>query len=134
MNQVISADGTAIAYEQQGSGPAVVLVGGAFMARGDSAALAGLLAEHLTVITYDRRGRGDSGDSPDYDVQREVEDLDALIERAGGEAMVFGMSSGAVLSLEAAARGSAVSRLALYEPPFITDSSRPRCPTTTSLT
>ncbi|MBM9617141.1 alpha/beta fold hydrolase [Streptomyces zhihengii] len=128
MNQVISADGTAIAYEQQGSGPAVVLVGGAFMARGDSAALAGLLAEHLTVITYDRRGRGDSGDSPDYDVQREVEDLDALIERAGGEAMVFGMSSGAVLSLEAAARGSAVSRLALYEPPFITDSSRPPLP------
>ncbi|GGR08360.1 alpha/beta fold hydrolase [Streptomyces pilosus] len=128
MNKVFSADGTAIAYEQQGSGPAVVLVGGAFMTRGDSAALAGLLAEHCTVLTYDRRGRGDSGDSPKYDVLREVEDLDALIERVGGEAMVFGMSSGAVLALEAVARGSAVSRLAVYEPPFITDSSRPPLP------
>ncbi|MFH8485132.1 alpha/beta fold hydrolase [Streptomyces longisporoflavus] len=131
MDKVFSADGTAIAYEQQGSGPAVVLVGGAFMARGDSAELAGLLAERCTVITYDRRGRGDSGDSGDstvYDVQREVEDLDALIEVAGGEAMVFGMSSGAVLALEAVARGSAVTRLALYEPPFITDAGRPPLP------
>ncbi|MFD3550657.1 alpha/beta fold hydrolase [Streptomyces goshikiensis] len=130
MDKVFSADGTAIAYEQQGSGsgPVVVLVGGAFMTRGDSAELAALLAEHCTVITYDRRGRGDSGDSPEYDVQREVEDLDALIERVGGEAMVFGMSSGAVLALEAVARGSAVSRLAVYEPPFITDGSRPPLP------
>lgn len=128
MDKVFSADGTAIAYERQGSGPAVVLVGGAFMTRGDSAGLAGLLAEQCTVITYDRRGRGDSGDSPAYDVQREVEDLDALIERVGGEAMVFGMSSGAVLALEAVARGSAVSRLAVYEPPFITDHSRPPLP------
>ncbi|MGW7071802.1 alpha/beta fold hydrolase [Streptomyces sp. NPDC054855] len=128
MDKVLSADGTVIAYERQGSGPVVVLVGGAFMARGDSAELAGLLAEHCTVITYDRRGRGDSGDNPAYDVQREVEDLDALIEGAGGEAMVFGMSSGAVLALEAVARGSAVTRLALYEPPFITDDSRPPLP------
>ncbi|MFB8035829.1 alpha/beta fold hydrolase [Streptomyces sp. NPDC056004] len=128
MDKVFSSDGTAIAYEQQGSGPAVVLVGGAFMTRGDSAALAGLLAERFTVITYDRRGRGDSGDSSAYDVQREVEDLDALIERVGGEAMVFGMSSGAVLALEAVARGSAVSRLALYEPPFIVDTTRPPLP------
>ncbi|MEI5036222.1 alpha/beta hydrolase [Streptomyces sp. S1A(2023)] len=129
MDKVYSADGTAIAYEQQGAGPAVVLVGGAFMTRGDSAGLVGLLAERFTVITYDRRGRGDSGDSAAYDVQREVEDLDALIEHAGGEAMIFGMSSGAVLALEATARGSAVTRLALYEPPFITDSSRPPLPT-----
>ncbi|MEU0936252.1 alpha/beta hydrolase [Embleya sp. NPDC005971] len=128
MDKVFSADGTAIAYEQQGSGPTVVLVGGAFMTRGAFAGLAAVLAEHFTVITYDRRGRGDSGDGPEYDVQREVEDLDALIERVGGEAMVFGMSSGAVLALEAAARGSAVSRLALYEPPFITDDSRPPLP------
>ncbi|MFB6520208.1 alpha/beta fold hydrolase [Streptomyces sp. NPDC056401] len=128
MDKVFSADGTAIAYEQQGLGPVVVLVGGAFMTRGASAELAELLAEHCTVITYDRRGRGDSGDSPEYDVQREVEDLDALIERAGGEAMVFGMSSGAVLALEAVARGSAVTRLAVYEPPFITDDSRPPLP------
>ncbi|MER7176334.1 alpha/beta fold hydrolase [Streptomyces mesophilus] len=75
---------------------------------------------------YDRRGRGDSGDADTYDVQREVEDLDALIGH--GEAMVFGMSSGAVLALEAVARGSAVTRLALYEPPFITDASRPPLP------
>ncbi|MFB7209768.1 alpha/beta fold hydrolase [Streptomyces sp. NPDC056255] len=128
MDKVFSSDGTAIAYEQQGSGPAVVLVGGAFMTRGDSAALAGLLAERFTVITYDRRGRGDSGDSAAYDVQREVEDLDALIEGVGGEAMVFGLSSGAVLALEAVARGSAVSRLALYEPPFIVDTTRPPLP------
>ncbi|MEU8776628.1 alpha/beta hydrolase [Streptomyces sp. NPDC048606] len=128
MNKVFSADGTAIAYEQQGSGPAVVLVGGAFMTRGDSAGLAALLAEHFTVITYDRRGRGDSGDNAPYDVRREIEDLDALIARAGGEAMAFGMSSGAVLALRAVAGGSAVSRLAVYEPPFITDDSRPPLP------
>ncbi|MER7575124.1 alpha/beta hydrolase [Streptomyces sp. NPDC126514] len=128
MDKVFSTDGTTIAYEQQGSGPAVVLVGGAFMTRGDFTDLATLLAEHCTVITYDRRGRGDSGDSPEYDVQREIEDLDALIEHVGGEVMVFGMSSGAVLALEAVARGSAVSRLAVYEPPFITDASRPPLP------
>ncbi|MFF2011810.1 alpha/beta fold hydrolase [Streptomyces sp. NPDC058195] len=129
MNQVFSADGTAIAFERQGSGPVVVLVGGAFMTRGDSAELAGLLAGHFTVLTYDRRGRGDSGDAPTYDVRREIEDLDALIGGpGGGSAMVFGMSSGAVLALEATASGSAVSRLALYEPPFITDGSRPPLP------
>ncbi|MEW2418661.1 alpha/beta hydrolase [Streptomyces sp. NPDC046866] len=129
MDTVFSADGTAIAFEQQGSGPAVVLVGGAFMTRGDSAELAGLLAEHFTVITYDRRGRGDSGDGPAYEVQREIEDLDALIQGpGGGSAMLFGMSSGAVLALEATARGSAVTRLALYEPPFITDDSRAPLP------
>ncbi|QIJ66295.1 alpha/beta hydrolase [Streptomyces sp. JB150] len=128
MEKVFSADGTVIAYAQQGAGPAVVLVGGAFMTRGAFAGLAGLLADRFTVITYDRRGRGDSGDAPAYDVQREVEDLDALIKHAGGEAMVFGMSSGAVLALEATARGSAVTRLALYEPPFITDAGRPPLP------
>ncbi|MER7195906.1 alpha/beta fold hydrolase [Streptomyces flaveolus] len=82
----------------------------------------------MVVLTYDRRGRGDSGDSPEYDVQREVEDLDSLIERAGGETMGFGMSSGAVPALEAVAQGRAVSRLAVYEPPFITDSGRPPLP------
>ncbi|MFJ8697215.1 alpha/beta fold hydrolase [Streptomyces roseolilacinus] len=128
MEKVFSSDGTAIAYERQGSGPAVVLVGAAFMTRHDSAALAGLLAGDFTVFTYDRRGRGDSGDAAAYDVRREVEDLDALIERAGGSAMLFGTSSGAVLALEAAARGSAVTRLALYEPPFIVDDSRPPLP------
>ncbi|MFE1441135.1 alpha/beta fold hydrolase [Streptomyces sp. NPDC058739] len=129
MDSVFSADGTTIVYERQGSGPAVVLVGGAFMTRDASGDLAALLAEHFTVITYDRRGRGHSGDAPVYEVQREIEDLDALIAGpGGGEAMVFGMSSGAVLALEATARGSAVSRLALYEPPFVTDASRPPLP------
>lgn len=128
MDKVFSADGTAIAFEQRGTGPAVVLVCGALMTRDGFAGLAGLLAEHFTVITYDRRGRGDSGDGPAYDVQREVEDLDALIGHAGGEAVVFGISSGAVLALEAVARGSAVTRLALYEPPFVTNADRPPLP------
>ncbi|WP_405901388.1 alpha/beta hydrolase [Streptomyces sp. NBC_00727] len=129
VDKVVSADGTAIAFEKQGSGPAVVLVGGAFMTRAASAELAALLARDFTVITYDRRGRGDSGDGPAYEVQREIEDIDALIEGPGGGfAMLFGMSSGAVLALEATARGSAVPRLALYEPPFITDDSRPPLP------
>ncbi|MFF8288969.1 alpha/beta fold hydrolase [Streptomyces sp. NPDC016309] len=129
MEKVFSADGTAIAFERRGSGPVVVLVGGAFMTRGASAELAELLADRFTVLTYDRRGRGDSGDAPAYEVRREIEDLDALIGGpGGGSAMVFGMSSGAVLALEATAHGSAVSRLALYEPPFITDDSRPPLP------
>ncbi|TRV80856.1 alpha/beta hydrolase [Streptomyces sp. 130] len=129
MDKVVSADGTAIAFEKQGTGPAVVLVGGAFMTRGAFAELAALLAGHFTVITYDRRGRGDSGDAPEYEVRREIEDIDALIEGpGGGSAMLFGMSSGAVLALEATARGSAVARLALYEPPFVTDDSRPPLP------
>ncbi|MGV9881062.1 alpha/beta fold hydrolase [Streptomyces sp. NPDC003006] len=130
MDKVFSADGTDIAFERQGSGPAVVLVGGAFMTRGDCGELAALLAERFTVITYDRRGRGDSGDGQTYEVRREIEDLDALIQGpADGSAMVFGMSSGAVLALEAAAAlGGAVSRLALYEPPFVTDGSRPPLP------
>ncbi|NEC69329.1 alpha/beta hydrolase [Streptomyces sp. SID9727] len=129
MGKVVSADGTAIAYEKQGTGPAVVLVGGALMTRDASAELAALLAGHFTVITYDRRGRGDSGDGSAYEVRREIEDIDALIEGpGGGSAMLFGMSSGAVLALEATARGSAVPRLALYEPPFVTDDSRPPLP------
>ncbi|MGW2478101.1 alpha/beta fold hydrolase [Streptomyces sp. NPDC001665] len=129
LGKVVSADGTAIAFEKQGTGPAVVLVGGALMTRGASAELAASLAGEFTVITYDRRGRGDSGDASTYEVRREIEDIDALIEGpGGGSAMLFGMSSGAVLALEATARGSAVSRLALYEPPFITDGSRPPLP------
>ncbi|MFC8535710.1 alpha/beta fold hydrolase [Streptomyces sp. NPDC057249] len=129
VEKVVSADGTAIAYEKQGTGPAVVLVGGALMTRGASAELAALLAGHFTVITYDRRGRGESGDGSAYEVRREIEDIDALIEGpGGGSAMLFGMSSGAVLALEATARGSAVPRLALYEPPFVTDDSRPPLP------
>ncbi len=86
------------------------------------------LASRFTVLTYDRRGRGDSGDTAPYAVEREVEDLEALIVQAGGSASVFGCSSGAVLALKAAARGLAITKLALYEPPLIVDDSRPRPP------
>ena len=121
MNQVISKDGTIIAFDRSGKGPAVILVGGAFQYRAidpRTAQLAALLAEHFTVFHYDRRGRGDSSDTQPYAVEHEVEDLDALIKEAGGPAAVFGMSSGGVLALEAASRGLAITKLALYEPPF----------------
>lgn len=129
MFKVVSSDGTAIAFERQGdSGPPLILVGGTLMTRARHTPLASLLARDFSVINYDRRGRGDSGDSGVYDVQREIDDLDALIERVGGPVQLFGMSSGAVLALEAVARGSAVSALALYEPPFIVDQARPPLP------
>ncbi|MEJ8645856.1 alpha/beta hydrolase [Streptomyces sp. MS1.HAVA.3] len=129
MFKVLSSDGTAIACERHGgAGPTLVLVGGTLMTRARHAPLASLLARDFSVVNYDRRGRGDSGDHPVYDVQREVDDLDAVIERVGGPVMLFGMSSGAVLALEAVARGSAVSALALYEPPFVVDPTRPPLP------
>ncbi len=121
MKKVTSKDGTVIAFDQSGAGPALILVGGAFQHRAidaQTAQLADLLAQHFTVFHYDRRGRGDSGDTQPYSVQREVEDLNALINQAGGSALVFGMSSGAVLALKAAAGGLNIRKLALYEPPF----------------
>lgn len=121
MQTVSSKDGTPIAFDRLGKGPALILVGGAFQHRaidGKTAALAALLAQRFTVFHYDRRGRGDSGDTLPYAVAREVEDMEALIREAGEPAFVFGMSSGAVLALEAAARGAAITKLALYEPPF----------------
>jgi pimeloyl-ACP methyl ester carboxylesterase len=121
MNQVISKDGTGIAFDRLGEGPALILVGGAFQHRAidpRTAQLAALLAQHFTAFHYDRRGRGDSSDTQPYTVEREVEDLDALIKETGGSAFVFGMSSGGVLALEAAKRGLAITKLALYEPPF----------------
>jgi pimeloyl-ACP methyl ester carboxylesterase len=121
MSKVISADGTPIAFDRTGQGPAVILVASALADRSDAAKLAGLLAERFTVINYDRRGRGDSGDTSPYAVEREVEDLDALIQTAGGSASVFGSSSGAVLALRAAASGLNITRLAVYEPPFRVD-------------
>ncbi|HEY3467056.1 MAG TPA: alpha/beta hydrolase, partial [Amycolatopsis sp.] len=102
---VTSADGTTIFFEQRGTGAPVILVGGAFNDRTTVAALAGVLAPDFTTITYDRRGRGDSGDTAPYAVEREIEDLAALIAQVGGTASVFGHSSGAVLALEAAAAG-----------------------------
>jgi pimeloyl-ACP methyl ester carboxylesterase len=111
MNTVRSSDGTTIAYERSGDGPPLILVDGALCSRamGPSRPLAKQLAEHFTVYVYDRRGRNESGDTAPYDVAREVEDLEALIDEAGGEASVYGISSGAVLAL-AAARRSRSSR------------------------
>ena len=128
MNKVHSSDGTAIAFDRLGDGPPVILVCGQSTDRSSNAPLAALLASDFTALNYDRRGRGDSGDTQPYAVEREVEDLDALIAAAGGPAPVFGYSSGAVLALRAAAAGSAITRLALYEPPFLVDDSRPRPP------
>ena len=126
---VTSKDGTAIAYDKSGEGPALILVGGALSDRAGWKPLAALLAADFTVFAYDRRGRGESGDTPPYAVEREIEDLEALIDEAGGTAFVHGQSSGAVLSLEAANRlGDKIRKLSLYEPPFIIDDSRPLPP------
>jgi pimeloyl-ACP methyl ester carboxylesterase len=127
MNIARSTDGTAIAFETCGHGPPLILIDGALCYRkmGPSRALANALSEHFTVITYDRRGRGESGDTAPYSTEREIEDLAALIAAAGGSAYVCGFSSGAVLALDAAAHGLAISGLVLYEPPFIVDDSRP---------
>jgi len=124
---VVSSDGTTIAFSRIGRGPAVILVDGALCYRGmgPTSQLADLLAAHFTVITYDRRGRGDSGDTVPYAVGREVEDIAALLREAGGAAFVWGMSSGAVLALEAASRLHGIKKLALYEAPLIVDDSRP---------
>jgi pimeloyl-ACP methyl ester carboxylesterase len=130
MKMATSRDGTHIAYDELGEGPPLVLVGGAFNTRtfGPNGGLAPLLAERFTVINYDRRGRGDSTDSAPYSVEREIEDIEALIAEAGGSAHVFGISSGAALALEAANRGLAIEKLALYEAPFIVDDSRAPVP------
>jgi pimeloyl-ACP methyl ester carboxylesterase len=122
---VTSRDGTAIAYEQAGSGPAVILVGGAFCDRSFAGPLVTLLQGDFTVVTYDRRGRGDSTDTPPYAVSREVEDLDAVITAAGGSAYLFGMSSGAALAFEAAAAGLPIRKLVLVEPPYRVDGHPP---------
>jgi pimeloyl-ACP methyl ester carboxylesterase len=132
MKKVISADGTAIAYDRLGDGPAVILVDGALCSRaqGPMPALAARLAPDFTVYHYDRRGRGDSGDTAPYAVEREVEDLAALITQAGGTACVYGSSSGGALALEAAAAGLPISRLAVFEAPFVVDDSREQIPRT----
>ena len=125
MNTVRSKDGTTIAFDRSGDGPAVILVGGAFSYRafGKMVELAELLAKDFTVVNYDRRGRGDSADTAPYAVEREIEDLGALIDAVGGSASVWGWSSGAVLGLRAAAHGFAIEKLAMYEPPFFVDDS-----------
>lgn len=123
MPTVQSADGTTIAYEVSGTGPPVILVDGALCYRASNGQrpLAELLAGRFTVYVYDRRGRGESGDTAPYAPEREIEDIAALIEAAGGSASLFGISSGAVLVLRAAAAGLPVERVAVYEPPFAID-------------
>ena len=127
MAQVISRDGTPIAYERAGSGPALIIVDGALCSRafGPSPKLAPLLAPHFTVYTYDRRGRGDSGDMQTYARDREIDDVAALIQAAGESAALLGLSSGAALALEAAARGLPVTKVVAYEPPYVHEAGAP---------
>jgi pimeloyl-ACP methyl ester carboxylesterase len=130
MDTIRSLDGTAIAFDRSGTGEPLVLVGGAFSYRRypGQVKLAGLLAERFTVYSYDRRGRGDSGDTPPYAPGREIEDLAAMISAAGGQAHVWGLSSGAVLALDAAAAGLPIRKLAVQEPPLVVDPADRRPP------
>lgn len=127
LHTATSRDGTTIAFERIGGGPPLILVGGIFEQRAmdsETAQLAAspLLAEHFTVVHYDRRGRGQSTDTPPYALQREIEDIAALIDVVGGHSFLFGISSGAALAFEAAlALGEQVQKLALYEPPYNDD-------------
>ncbi|RTE11368.1 alpha/beta fold hydrolase [Paenibacillus whitsoniae] len=125
MHFVYSQDGTKIAYDKSGQGPALILIAGAFSYRHfpGQVELAKRLSPHFTVYNYDRRGRGDSGNPQQpYAIDREIEDLAALMEAAGGSAYVYGLSSGAALALHAAAKGLNITALALHEPPFVVDS------------
>jgi len=131
MQRVRSHDGTQIAFEVAGSGPPLILVGGAFCDHTAPVAgtpIAALLAARFTVVSVDRRGRGESGNKAPYAIDREVDDIAALIGELGGAASVYGHSSGAVLALEAAIRGLPIDRVALYEPPLVMGSARPRPP------
>ena len=125
MRTVTSKDGTIIAFDQSGKGPVVILVDGALQYRAfdqGMAQLAELLAQHFSVLHYDRRGRGDSTDTQPYAVEREIEDIEALIDEAGGSAFVFGISSGAALAMEAAIElGGKIKKLAMYEAPYNND-------------
>src|SRR3954454_14984224 len=123
-----SADGTPIAFNRIGSGPALILVGGAFNDRQSPSELAERLADGFPTSTYEPRGRGDSRFTEPYAVEREIEDLQAVIEAAGGSAHLFGHSSGGALALETAARSISVTKLAVYEAPYIVDGSRPPLP------
>src|SRR5215472_16182731 len=131
MGTVRSKDGTTIAFDAWGDGQPLIMVDGATSYRGVNqmnAEVGHLLREEFRVYAYDRRGRGESTDTAPYAVQREIEDLAALISDAGAPALVCGQSSGAVLALDAAAAGLPISGLALFEPPFIVDDSRPPRP------
>jgi pimeloyl-ACP methyl ester carboxylesterase len=125
VEKIKSRDGTQIAFDRIGQGPPVIMVGGAFSWRRwkGFVELADLLSARCTVLNYDRRGRGDSGDTQPYALEREFEDLQAMVGIAGGSASVWGMSSGGILALEAARAGVAIEKIAAYEPPFIVDSN-----------
>lgn len=121
MEKVQSKDGTMIAYDKRGSGPAVILVDGAmcYRAFGPMGQLSELLSPNFTVYSYDRRGRGDSSNTLPYALSREIEDIDALVDAAGGSAYIFGISSGAALAMEAAIKlGGKIKKLAMYEPAY----------------
>ena len=131
MDTVTSRDGTTLAFDRLGDGPPVVLVCGGSTDRMANAGLAAELASDFTVYNYDRRGRGDSGDTLPYAVEREVEDIAAMLDTAGGSASLYGTSSGAGLAMEAAARHLPITRLALWEPPYSVE-GRPDLPADTS--
>jgi pimeloyl-ACP methyl ester carboxylesterase len=128
VDTVTSADGTAIALDRAGDGPPVILINAGPTDRTVHAPLVDLLGPGFTVLNYDRRGRGQSGDTPPYAVDREYEDLAAVIDAAGGSASLFGNSGGGILALEAAARGLPTTKLAVWEPPYGIDGSRPPVP------
>jgi len=128
MRRILSKDETKIAYDKTGQGPALIIVAGAFQGRMAMAPYAEALSKRFTVYNYDRRGRGESGDTQPYEVAREIEDIDALIQEAGGSAFVFGGSSGGVLTLDSAAHGANITKLAVYEPPFVVNDSRDPVP------
>jgi pimeloyl-ACP methyl ester carboxylesterase len=121
MSHVISKDGTRIAYTRQGEGPALILVGGGLDDGAENEPLAAELARSFTVFNYARRGRGESGDTQPYALEREIEDLEALVAEAGGSAHLYGVSSGGALALEAASAGLAVDRIGVYEVPYSID-------------
>lgn len=123
MDKTLSRDGTLIAYRRRGEGPPVILVGGALGTAATEAPLARLLAPRFHVVTYDRRGRGASGDSTPYAAEREIEDLTAIAETVGGSPSVFGVGAGGALALEAQAAGLPVALLAVWEPPYTPDPS-----------
>src|ERR687898_827884 len=121
MDIVTSSDGTPIAFDRLSDGQRVIVVGGQLCDRALTRPTAEALAKHFTVFNYDRRGRGDSGDTAPYAIEREIEDLGALIAEAGGTASVYAHSSGAGLALHAAAAGLPILRLVLHEPPYTPD-------------
>jgi pimeloyl-ACP methyl ester carboxylesterase len=128
METVTSRDSTVIAFDRLGQGPPLIVVGGALSQRASGNGLAQHLSDHFEVFSYDRRGRGDSGDTPPYAVERELEDLEALIDAAGGSAFLYGSSSGGNLALKAAHSDLPATKLALWEPNFLVDDSRPPLP------